>query len=332
MATRVQRVGSAGRDSPAWCVSQAHHAGSYNGQMHLRRAGLATPGTNKQRTNNMKNELTTPGSSKRSLKDYLLSPSAIAALDGVTNNLMTGDRLANVLWTCVQRTPALMECEPATLVTACKTLALMGCEPDGIHGYLVPYKNKKAGTTTVTPIPSARGLMRMARLCGTVQGITLGVVYAEDEFDWGVSFGTFSVTHKSAWNHEGAPLGYYVLWRDNHGNLLGERMSREEVEKIRDRSNAWKAYKQYGKECPWNTDPEQMALKTVIKRAAKRWDFPLEAQQAMQDADEAEFGSKMRDVTPEKPSITRPSFLLADADVDASAPATEDATEPQPQQ
>lgn len=271
-----------------------------------------------------KNELSN-ATQQRSLKDTLLSPSVITALEGVTNKLMSGERLANVLWTCVQKTPALMECEPATLVTACKTLALMGCEPDGIHGYLVPFKNKKAGITTVTPIPSARGLMRMARLCGNVRGITLGTVYEEDEFEWGVSFGSFNVSHKSAWNHSGEPLGYYVIWKDEHGNTLGERMSREEVEKIRDRSNAWKAYKQYGKECPWNTDPEQMALKTVIKRAAKRWDFPIEAQQAMAEADEAEFGNSMRNVTPEKPAIVAPSFLTAPAaleDLDAAAPTT----------
>lgn len=271
-----------------------------------------------------KNELSN-ATQQRSLKDTLLSPSVITALEGVTNKLMSGERLANVLWTCVQKTPALMECEPATLVTACKTLALMGCEPDGIHGYLVPFKNKKAGITTVTPIPSARGLMRMARLCGNVRGITLGTVYEEDEFEWGVSFGSFNVSHKSAWNHSGEPLGYYVIWKDEHGNTLGERMSREEVEKIRDRSNAWKAYKQFGKECPWNTDPEQMALKTVIKRAAKRWDFPIEAVQAMAEADEAEFGNSMRNVTPEKPAIVAPSFLTAPAaleDLDAAAPTT----------
>lgn len=273
-----------------------------------------------------KNELSN-ATQQRSLKDTLLSPSVITALEGVTNKLMSGERLANVLWTCVQKTPALMECEPATLVTACKTLALMGCEPDGIHGYLVPFKNKKAGITTVTPIPSARGLMRMARLCGNVRGITLGTVYEEDEFEWGVTFGSFNVSHKSAWNHSGEPLGYYVIWKDEHGNTLGERMSREEVEKIRDRSNAWKAYKQYGKECPWNTDPEQMALKTVIKRAAKRWDFPIEAQQAMAEADEAEFGNSMRNVTPEKPAIVAPSFLTAPAaleDLDAAPTTIED--------
>lgn len=275
--------------------------------------------------------ITTPQTARKSLKDYLLSPAAIDALNGVTNKLMTGERLANVLWTCVQKTPALMECEPATLITACKTLALMGCEPDGVHGYLVPYKNKKAGVTTVTPIPSARGLMRMARLCGNVRGITLGTVYEEDEFEWGIKYGSFYVSHQSSWDHAGEPLGYYVIWRDEHGNTLGERMSRKEIEAIRDRSNAWKAYKQYGKEGPWNTDPEQMALKTVIKRAAKRWDFPLEAQQAMAEADEAEFGRNMRDVTP---ATVAPSFLLPTAPItpmeavlDEPVPTTEDGEE-----
>ena len=41
---------------------------------------------------------------------------------------------------------------------------------------------------------------------------------------------------------------------------------------IRDRSEAWKKYKQdSSKKCPWVTDEEQMILKTVVKQATKYW-------------------------------------------------------------
>lgn len=48
-------------------------------------------------------------------------------------------------------------------------------------------------------------------------------------------------------------------------------MSVDEVNAIRDRSSAWKAYKSKGVSCPWVTDWGEMAKKTCVKRAYKFW-------------------------------------------------------------
>jgi recombination protein RecT len=41
---------------------------------------------------------------------------------------------------------------------------------------------------------------------------------------------------------------------------------------IRDRSEAWKAYKKTtAKKCPWVTDEEEMIKKTCVKQASKYW-------------------------------------------------------------
>ena len=243
-----------------------------------------------------------------SLRRWLLSPQAQTDLAAVAHGTMSGERLANILYQCVNRTQQLQQCSLPDLFTATRTLLLMGCEPDNVHGYLVP-RNIKRGNTWATipvPIPSARGLMRMARANG-VQNLNIGVVYQNDLFIWKTLDGKFTMSHEQDWNPTGEPVGFFCIWSDREGLLHGERMSTAEVNKIRDRSDAWKKHIEKGTPCPWVTDYNQMALKTVIKRAAKQWDLPLEIQHAMQDADVAEFGdnrqvlkeARVRELSPE---------------------------------
>lgn len=231
-------------------------------------------------------------SGKRTLREWLDSDEVKAALNGVASKIVTGERLANVAIQCLQKTPDLQICAPSTLISALKTLGMMGCEPDGIHGYLVPHKAKD-GSVTATPIPSARGLMRMARANG-VKNLNIGIVREGDSFSWKIKNNKFSMEHEEAWPNTGAALGYYCIWNDQDNAAHGVRMTMEEVEDIRKRSRA-------GSNGPWVTDFDQMALKTVIKRAAKQWDMPAEVQLAMREADSMEFAEReMRNVTPQK--------------------------------
>ena len=247
---------------------------------------------------NQNTTLAKPKTPQASLRSWLLTEAAKADLAAVSTNLISGDRLANVLYQCVTKTPDLMKCTPASLMSACKTLALMGCEPDSVHGYLVP-RFTKQGMSCI-PIPSARGLLRMARANG-IQNLNIGIVHEGEHFTWTTRNGEFSMNHdQDPFDVADTPVrGYYVTWSDPQGHLHGVAMSTKEVEAIRDRSDAWKAYVNKQRTCPWVTDPEQMALKTVIKRAAKQWDLPITIAQAMADADNAEFGEKpaVRNVT-----------------------------------
>lgn len=248
----------------------------------------------------MSTELTTKRSNK-DIRSWLLSSTAKTDLAAVSAGLMSGERLANVLYLCVQKTPALLNCSPASLMSACKTLVIMGCEPDGMNGYLVPRKLKD-GTHVCVPIPSARGLMRMARQEG-ILNVNVGTVYEGEEFHWGIRDGRFYMSHTPDpfGSSSREPRGYYVTWEDKAGVLHGTCMSDAEVKGIRERSDAWTAYKKFNKTCPWVTDYNQMALKTIIKRASKQWDLPVEKLHAMQDADIAEFEKNeqkvMRNVT-----------------------------------
>lgn len=69
----------------------------------------------------------------------------------------------------------------------------------------------------------------------------------------------------------GEIVGVYVVAKTHSGDYLTETMAISEVNDIRDRSVAWKAWINKKKSCPWVTDPGEMAKKTVIKRASKTW-------------------------------------------------------------
>lgn len=268
----------------------------------------------------MKTELTT-----QPIRSWLFSDTAKNELAVIGRGVMSGERLANILYVCVQKTPALANCTPASLMNATKTLVNMGCEPDNIHGYLVPRKCKDSRLNTwvdtCVPIPSARGLMRMARAHG-ITNLNIGTVYEDDHFQWFIRDGHFTMSHESAWKPATETiLGFYCTWTDKDGHLHGERMTLEEVHTIRDRSDAYRRCvenRAKGKDttCPWDTDFVQMAHKTVIKRAAKQWDLPLDVRRAMLDAEIAEFGTdkehlrNCRRVTPHQETPTDPPLVL----------------------
>lgn len=69
----------------------------------------------------------------------------------------------------------------------------------------------------------------------------------------------------------GEVVGVYVVAKTHSGDYLTETMTIDEVNDIRNRSSAWKAWIEKKKSCPWVTDPGEMAKKTVIKRASKTW-------------------------------------------------------------
>lgn len=242
---------------------------------------------------------------KKDIRSWLQnSPTAMKELAALSKGLMSGERLVNVIYQCMRKTPALLECKPAAIMSATKTLVLMGCEPDGINGYIVPVRRcvevngRKQWVQDAMPVPSARGLMRMAKQNG-IANIQTGVVKEGEYFKWGVKDGKFSCSHlpNLEARDTAKTLYYYVLWSEKAGGALhGELMTEKEVQAIRARSKA----KNDG---PWVTDYEQMALKTVIKRAAKMWPLPYETNNALIEADNAEFSQRtMRNVTGIQPA------------------------------
>ena len=69
----------------------------------------------------------------------------------------------------------------------------------------------------------------------------------------------------------GEVVGVYCVVKTIDGDFLTDTMSIDEVNAIRDRSEAWKSYVAKKTPCPWSTDPGEMIKKTLIKRSSKLW-------------------------------------------------------------
>lgn len=89
-------------------------------------------------------------------------------------------------------------------------------------------------------------------------------VHENDEFD--VEYGLEpKLVHKPVFKDRGSVVAYYGVWKDKDGISGFEIMSKEDVE-----AHARKYSQSYGKGfSPWKTNFDEMAKKTVIKKALK---------------------------------------------------------------
>lgn len=166
---------------------------------------------------------------------------------------------------------------PTSLQQAITNVAAIGLSlnPAEKLAYLIA-RNVKVDTkkweTRIFLEPSYMGLCRLATDSGSIEWIQAQVVRENDEFiDNGPGE---KPTHTyNAFKDRGEVVGVYCVAKTIKGDYLTETMPMDHIISIRDRSEAWKAYKDGKAKTggPWQTDFEQQAKKTVIRRAFKMW-------------------------------------------------------------
>ena len=164
-----------------------------------------------------------------------------------------------------------------SVVNAVTNIAAIGISlsPAKKQAYLVPRDGK------ICLDISYIGLMDLAMATGAIRWAQAELVLANDNFALqGMdrpplhSFNPFA-------KDRGDVVGVYVVVKTSDGDYLTETISADEVNAIRDRSSAWKAYQSKGKSCPWVTDWGEMAKKTCVKRAYKYWPKTEQLEQAI---------------------------------------------------
>lgn len=204
---------------------------------------------------------------KRDIRALIQSDQVKSQLAMVLPKYLTPDRMARVACTAILKTPKLAECQPESLLQALMLCAQAGLEPDGRNAHLIPYGSQ------VQVIFDYKGLIALARRNG-VRNIATDVVCENDQFEWTRGADGLTFRHVINWREpRGNMYAAYCIWRDGE-QFDGECMTRSEIEDIRRRSKA-------GSSGPWVTDFHEMAKKTVVRRASKKWPLSPEAASAM---------------------------------------------------
>jgi recombination protein RecT len=162
------------------------------------------------------------------------------------------------------------------------------------------------------------GLRELAMRSGKYRNVFAHAVYDNDEFV--LEYISGKIVHSPGFKDRGELLCVYAVAIDHKGYADPEMMTIEQVRAIQKRS----AGVNKGRSTPWDTDWDEMARKTVLKRLCKRLDLSAEAARALSEED---------------PPIQATTSAVVDLDalptIQASAPAlpaddpppVEDATE-----
>lgn len=209
----------------------------------------------------------------------------------------TPERFARVALTALKKDSKLMDAIQyaggrASVAAVFMKCAELGIEPDGRRAYLIPYKNNKTKDYTVELIIDYKGIVELAMRSGYVANIHADKVCENDEFEYNI--GTIEKHRIDFHKARGDAYAYYAIVTFKDGTKKCEVMSKDEIDAVKKRSSAWEAWEKWKKPCPWNTDYDEMAKKTVFKRLSKWIPQSPEMRQAI-DYDDEDY----RQITPE---------------------------------
>ncbi len=199
----------------------------------------------------------------KSLQDLIkvMEPEIKKALPTV----MTPERFTRITLSALSTNPQLAGCSPKTFLGAMMTSAQLGMEPNTPLGqaYLIPYRNH--GVLECQFQLGYKGLIDLAYRSGEVTTIQAQTVYENDEFEYELGIDP-KLKHVPARGNRGAPVYFYAVFKTKSGGFGFEVMSKEDIDAhARRYSQSFRS----GKSSPWQTNYEEMAKKTVLKRALK---------------------------------------------------------------
>jgi recombination protein RecT len=146
-----------------------------------------------------------------------------------------------------------------------------GLMPDGREAVLNIYKTKVKGPNgdewvpMVQYLPMVRGILKTVRNSGQIAHVDAAAVYAKDEFKFQRGDDP-KIIHEPYLGEEdpGPVVAAYMIVKLDNGEVHREVMPRRDIEKTRAASKAGDSTAG-----PWAKWYDQMAIKAVIKRAAK---------------------------------------------------------------
>lgn len=199
---------------------------------------------------------------KKTMQAYIkaMGPAIKKALPSV----ITPERFTRMVLSALSSTPKLAECSPQSFLAAMMTAAQLGVEPNTALGqaYLLPYRNH--GQMECQFQLGYKGLIDLAYRSGEVSVIQAHTVYENDVFEYELGMDP-KLRHVPAKADRGEAVAYYAMFKTKDGGYGFEVMSVDDVQR-----HAQRYSKSYGSgTSPWRSNFDEMAKKTVLKRALK---------------------------------------------------------------
>lgn len=199
---------------------------------------------------------------KKTMQAYIkaMEPAIQKALPSV----ITPERFTRMVLSALSSTPKLAECSPQSFLAAMMTAAQLGVEPNTALGqaYLLPYRNH--GQMECQFQLGYKGLIDLAYRSGEVSVIQAHTVYENDVFEYELGMDP-KLRHVPAKADRGEAVAYYAMFKTKDGGYGFEVMSVDDVQR-----HAQRYSKSYGSgSSPWRSNFDEMAKKTVLKRALK---------------------------------------------------------------
>jgi recombination protein RecT len=158
--------------------------------------------------------------------------------------------------------PVILQCTQVSLSRVITNAALTGLHISGPmqQAAVIPRKNK--GVMEANFEVMFKGLIALAHKSDKLRGIQVGAIYANDDYTVDLVNG---IEHKpTIIGDRGAMIGCYCILEMKDGAKQNTFMRKDEIDGIKGRSSAARSGFS-----PWKSDPEQMSIKTVLKRALK---------------------------------------------------------------
>lgn len=211
------------------------------------------------------------------------------------------DKFVRVVMTAISTTPALVNADRSSLLSACLKSAADGLICDGKEAALVPFGK------SVSYMPMMAGILKKIRNSGELSTITSEIVYKNDQFNYEFNTDGLVFSHKpNLFSDRGDPLGVYAMAKTKDGGVYFEFLSKDQVMDVRSVSKT-------ASNGPWSGPFEdQMWKKTAIRRLSKRLpmstdiDMTLHADDELFNPPETPVTNETKTVTESEPQTTTP--------------------------
>lgn len=197
---------------------------------------------------------------KKTMQDYIKTMQGEIAK--ALPSVITPERFTRITLSALSANPRLAECTPKSFLGAMMQAAQLGIEPNTMLGqaYLIPYRNH--GVLECQFQIGYKGLIDLAHRSGEISTVTAQVVCENDEFEYELGLEP-KLRHIPAKTDRGAPAWYYAVYKTKDGGFGFEVMSFDDV------LQHGKRYSKSFSNGPWQTNFDEMAKKTVLKRVLK---------------------------------------------------------------